>query len=160
MKKSFQLLILTLLAAVLFCVPAYASLAEMPNQNQVAEVSSGGNAHGYGFVNDAGEFWIYYADFSTNKVVGSKKIADNVKMAQGISYNELYVLKNDGSLYVYFYQNDEARTFSKPAKLMDGVKTIACNSIYRLSVLTEDGRLLTPGTLAEMDEIWNEAKKL
>ena len=150
-KRLFQMAGLTILMAILFCMPVYAMLADMPDQNQVTEVNSSGNAHGYGFVNDADEFWIYYADYSTNKVVASKKIADNVKIAQAISYNELYVLKNDGSLYVYYYQNDEARTFSKPAKLMDGVKTIARNSIYRLSVLTEDGRLYNVGDTPAYD---------
>ena len=142
MKKSWmKILVLTILASILFCVPAYAVLADMPDQTQVTEIRSSGNAHGYGFVNDADEFWIYFAEYNTGKVVESKKIADDVKMAQGISYNELYVLKNDGSLYVYYYQMDDARTFSKPVKLMDDVKTIARNSIYRLSVLTEDGVL-------------------
>ncbi|MBQ8144118.1 MAG: S-layer homology domain-containing protein [Butyricicoccus sp.] len=152
MKKSWmKILVLTILASILFCVPAYAVLADMPDQTQVTEIRSSGNAHGYGFVNDADEFWIYFAEYNTGKVVESKKIADDVKMAQGISYNELYVLKNDGSLYVYYYQMDDARTFSKPVKLMDDVKTIARNSIYRLSVLTEDGVLYNVGDTPAYD---------
>ena len=140
-KNGRKILLLTVLLTVLFCVPVFASVADLPDQTQVTEIRSSGDAHGYGFVNDADELWFYFAEYNTGKVVASKKIADNVKMAQGISYNELYVLKNDGSLYVYYYQMDEARTFSKPAKLLDGVKTIARNSTYNLFVLMEDGTL-------------------
>lgn len=135
MKKFLSLLLALLLVVIpLRGVTAQAASTFVPREGSVAVLSSFGTI--YAAVDQSGELWVYYLDVNEpGNVSLSKCLTSGVSMIAG-GNSTLMVLKQDGALWTYKFNDNE---ILGPLKLMDGIAKVVENGYYNHFVLGADG---------------------
>ena len=137
-KRCSKILFLMILTAILCCASVFAT-SMFPGESRAA-VLAGWDEDAYAVINDTGELWIFY---ETN-TRGNTVLTRDVKMTVSLNRRELFVLKNDGSLWVYNSKYDDNAlrfNFSDPIRLLDGITKISNNGLYDCNALAKDGTL-------------------